>query len=59
MLITEAFKDLALATLDSRGIPDLPIYIFPHETELMGIEELDPFVEDAVNSKIIPLIKET
>ena len=59
LLITEAFKDLALATLDSRGIPDLPIYIFPHETELMGIEELDPFVEDAVNSKIIPLIKET
>ena len=39
MLITEAFEELAKATLASRGVPDLPMVIFPHQTEVMTTEE--------------------
>ena len=57
VLITEAFEELALATLASRGVPDLPMVIFPHETEIMTIDELRPVVERAVDHEIVPLIK--
>lgn len=58
VLITEAFKELADATLASRGVPDLPMVIFPHDTEVMTMEELRPVVEKAVDHEIVPLIKE-
>ncbi len=57
VLITEAFRELANATLASRGVPDLPMVIFPHDTEVMTIEELRPVVEKAVDHEIVPLIK--
>ena len=57
VLITEAFEELARATLASRGVPDLPMVILPHETEVMDIEELRPVVERAVDEEIVPLIK--
>ncbi len=57
VLITEAFRELANATLASRGVPDLPLVIFPHDTEVMTIEELRPVVEKAVDHEIVPLIK--
>ena len=57
VLITEAFEELAKATLASRGVPDLPMVIFPHETEVMSTEQLRPVVERAVDSEIVPLIK--
>lgn len=57
VLITEAFEELARATLASRGVPDLPLVILPHETEVMSIEELRPVVERAVDGQIVPLIK--
>ena len=56
VLITEAFEELARATLASRGVPDLPMVIFPHETEVMGIDDLRPVVERAVDHEIVPLI---
>ena len=57
VLITEAFEELAQATLASRGVPDLPMVILPHETEVMSIEQLRPVVERAVDDEIVPLIK--
>ena len=57
VLITEAFEELAKATLASRGVPDLPMVILPHETEVMSIDELRPVVERAVADEIVPLIK--
>lgn len=57
VLITEAFEELAKATLASRGIPDLPMVIFPHQTEVMTMDELRPVVERAVDREIAPLIE--
>jgi len=57
VLITEAFEELAKATLASRGVPDLPMVIFPHQTEVMTTEELRPYVELAVDHEIVPLIE--
>ena len=57
VLITEAFEELARATLASRGVPDLPMVIFPHQTEVMTADELRPVVERAVNVEIVPLIE--
>jgi len=57
VLITEAFAELARATLASRGVPDLPMVIFPHQTEVMTTEELRPVVEWAVDNEIVPLIE--
>lgn len=57
VLITEAFEELAKATLSSRGVPDLPVVIFPHQTEVMTAEELRPVVERAVDDEIAPLIE--
>lgn len=57
VLITEAFEELAKATLASRGVPDLPMVIFPHRTEVMTTEELRPIVEWAVDHEIVPLIE--
>ena len=57
LLITEAFEELAAATLASRGVPELPVVILPHQTEVMSIEELRPVVEWAVDHEIVPLIE--
>ena len=57
VLITEAFEELAKATLASRGVPDLPMVILPHQTEVMTTEELRPVVEWAVDNEIVPLIE--
>ncbi len=57
VLITEAFEELARATLASRGVPDLPMVILPHQTEVMTAEELRPVVERAVDNQIVPLIE--
>ena len=57
VLITEAFEELARATLASRGVPDLPMVIFPHQTEVMTTEELRRVVEGAVDNEIVPLIE--
>lgn len=57
VIITEAFEELARATLASRGVPDLPMVILPHHTEVMTVEELRPVVEEAVDHEIVPLIK--
>ncbi len=57
VLITEAFEELAKATLASRGVPDLPMVILPHQTEVMTTEELRPVVEWAVDHEIVPLIE--
>ena len=57
LLITEAFEELAAATLASRGVPELPVVVLPHQTEVMSIEELRPVVEWAVDHEIVPLIE--
>ena len=48
LLVTEAFEDLAKITLESRGVAELPYYIFPHQTEQLSTKELKPYVEDFV-----------
>ncbi len=57
LLITEAFEELAAATLASRGVPELPVVVLPHQTEVMSTEELRPVVEWAVDHEIVPLIE--
>ena len=39
-------EDLAKITLESRGVVDLPYYIFPHQTEQLSSKELKPYVKD-------------
>lgn len=56
LLITEAFEELAVATLLSRGMPDLPMIILPHQTETMGMDELRPVVNRAVDDDLFPLL---
>ena len=57
ILITEAFEELARATLDSRGMPDLPMIVLPHETEVLAMDELRPIVERAIDGELVPLIE--
>ena len=56
-MITEAFVDLARATLESRGMPDLPVVVLPHDTEVLTMEALRPIVEEAFDREIEPLIQ--
>lgn len=56
LLITEAFAELAAATLLSRGMPDLPMIVLPHETEVLTMEELRPIVNRAVDYDLFPLM---
>ena len=56
-MITEAFGELAAATLLSRGMPDLPVAVLPHQTEVLSMEDLRPHVEHAIYTEIIPLIE--
>lgn len=56
MLITEAFEELAAATLLSRGMPDLPMIVLPHQTETMSMEELRPVVNRAIDRDLFPLL---
>ena len=57
ILITEAFEELAKATLMSRGMPDLPMIVFPHDTEVLPMEQLRPIVERAVADELLLLIE--
>lgn len=56
LLITEAFEELAAATLLSRGMPDLPMIVLPHQTETMSMEELRPVVNRAIDRDLFPLL---
>lgn len=56
LIVTEAFVELAEATLQSRGMPELPMVVLPHDTEVLPMEELRPVVERAVQQEILPMI---
>jgi hypothetical protein len=56
VIITEAFADLAAATLESRGMPELPVIVLPHDTEVLPMEELRPIVIRAVQQELLPLM---
>ena len=49
LLVTEAFEKLAKVTLKSRGMPDLPYFVFPHQTEQMDEDDLKPHVIELIN----------
>lgn len=57
LLITEAFTELARATLESRGMPDLPMIVLPHDTEVLPPEKLRPVVLGAVEHELLPMIE--
>lgn len=57
VLITEAFEELAKATLLSRGMPDLPLIVLPHDTEVMPMDRLRVEVERAIEDELLPLIE--
>lgn len=56
LIVTEAFVELAEATLQSRGMPELPMVVLPHDTEVLPMEELRPVVVRAVEQEILPMI---
>ena len=56
VIITEAFAELADATLQSRGMPELPMIVLPHDTEVLPMEELRPIVIRAVEQELLPLM---
>ena len=57
LLITEAFAELAAATLESRGMPELPMIVLPHDTEVLPMDELRPVVVEAVERELLPLME--
>lgn len=57
LLITEAFAELAAATLESRGMPELPMIVLPHDTEVLPMEELRPVVIEATERELLPMIE--
>ena len=56
VIITEAFAELADATLQSRGMPELPMIVLPHDTEVLPMEELRPIVVRAVEQELLPMM---
>ena len=48
MVVTEAFEEIARATLESRGRPDHPLVVLPHDTEFTTGERLEGYAEKAV-----------
>ncbi len=57
VIITEAFVELADATMQSRGMPELPMIVLPHDTEVLPMEELRPIVVKAVQQELLPMIE--